>query len=104
MEKTTPPWHLLTPNIRRLWANLFITPLSWLFLCFFQPARFSEQFEYPGIAGRFTLMFRRAIPLFLLILLVALPVQVLLLCTHSCSVPSLFTWSTLRPIFFATLF
>lgn len=103
MEKTTPGWRLLTANIRPLWENLFITPLNWLFLCFFQPLRFSEQFEYRSVASRFRLVLERAIPLFLLIFLVALPVQVLLACTHSCTAMSIFTWNTLRSIFFATL-
>src|SRR5947209_7546366 len=104
MEKTTQGWRSLTANARHLWENLFITLLGWLFLCFFQPVRFSEQFEHPGIAGRYTLVLRRAIPLFLLIFLVALPIQALLLCTHSFTAMSIFTWNTLRSIFLATLF
>jgi uncharacterized protein len=102
MEKTASIWHFFIPRL--LWKNVFLTPLYWLFLCFFQPVRFSEQFEYRTIAGRFTLIVRLALPLFLLIFLVALPVQGLLLCTASCTLLSIFTWNTLSTIFLATLF
>ena len=102
MEKTASIWHFFIP--RHFWKNVFLTPLYWLFLCFFQPVRFSEQFEYRTIAGRFTLIVRLALPLFFLIFLVALPVQGLLLCTTSCTLLSIFTWNTLSTIFIVTLF
>lgn len=102
--KNAPVWHLLTANIKHLLQYLFITPLNWLFLCFFQPHRFSEQFENRSVASPFRLVLERAIPLFLLIFLVALPVQVLLACTYSCTDMSIVTWNMLRSIFLAPLF
>src|SRR5438093_6558657 len=104
MEKIVPGWHLLTANIKHLLEYLFITPLNWLFLCFFQPLRFSEQFENRSLANPFRLVLERAIPLFLVIFLIALLVQVLLACTQSCTAMSIVTWNMLRSIFLATLF
>ncbi len=104
MQKTMPAWRLFTVNIKHLLEYLFISPLKWLFLCFFQPLRFSEQFEYRSVTSRFKLVIERAIPLFLLIFLVALPIQVLLICTHSCTLTSIVSWNTLRLIFLASLF
>ncbi len=79
-------WHALRPTFGRFWWETLGKPLSWLCLCFFQPARFREEFEHYRFARRFTLMFRLAIPILLLSLLFALPVHVLLAaCLQSCA-------------------
>src|SRR5436309_15172215 len=103
MEKTASTRHILVPDSRQFWENIFLTPLYWLFLCFFQPARFSEQFEYRTITKRFAVLARLAIPLFLLVFLIALPIQELLPCTDSCTQLPIFTWNTLSAIFLEAL-
>lgn len=103
MAKTIPARRPLIPNIKPFWENVFLIPLHWLFLCFFQPTRFTQQFEYHTIAGRFTPIIRLVTPLFLLIFLFALPVQGMLLCAGSCTPVSFFTWDALSAILLATL-
>ena len=97
-------WHALRPTFGRFWQEALGKPFGWLCLCFFQPARFREEFEYYRFARRFTLMLRLAFPILLLSLLVALPVQALLAgCLQSC--PSLhLSFLMAGSVFLATLF
>src|SRR6266849_1547075 len=100
-------WHALRPMLRRFWQEALGKPLIWLCLCFFQPARFREEFEHGRFARRFTLMLRLAIPILLFSLLFTFPVQALLVgCLHSCAFFPLSSLIGTTPgsVFLATLF
>jgi uncharacterized protein len=45
---------------------LLVEPFTWLFYCFFQPAKFNLLLDSKGILYRFTPLFRLIVPLFLL--------------------------------------
>jgi hypothetical protein len=103
MERATSIWRFLITDRRHFWKDVFLTPLHWLFLCFFQPENFSKQFEYRTVAKRCVLLAKLAIPLFLLVFLVALPVQSLFTCTAFCTLSPIFIWNMLSSIFLAAL-
>src|SRR5436309_4532151 len=71
-------WHTLHSITQRIWQYLLVEPSHWLFVCFFQPARFRREFEHQAFLKRILFMFRLALPLFLLSYPFALTVQVLL--------------------------
>ncbi len=100
-------WQTLRPTFGRFCQEALGKPFGWLTLCFFQPAHFREEFEHYRFARRFTLMLRLAIPILLLSLLVALPIQTLLAsCVHSCPSfhLSFLTGTMLTSVLWATLF
>jgi hypothetical protein len=97
--------HTFTLLLQRTWRDIFGQPFAWLFLCFFQPTRFEEEFEHRYFAQRVTLMLKLALSLFLFSLLIALPVQLFLFnCVNSCTSfdPSFLTLNVLSSIFEAT--
>ena len=71
--------------LQHIWQYALAVPCTWLFLCFFQPYRFSTEYEQQSILKRFVLMLRLALPLFLLIYPCAVALQALLSgCFLSC--------------------
>jgi hypothetical protein len=68
------------------WRYLVAEPYTWLFFCFFQPARFRTAYEQQGFWKRTVLILRLILPLFLLAYPLAVAVQVLLSgCLLSCN-------------------
>src|SRR6266700_973976 len=57
---------------------LLFEPLTWIFYCFFQPARFASEFEIKSLSGRVRPMLRLALPTFLVSYPLALLVQAIL--------------------------
>src|SRR5215813_11910731 len=57
------------------WQYVIAEPFHWLFLCFFQPIRFSHEVDRTGIFRRFWGMLRLALPVFVLAALLALLVR-----------------------------
>src|SRR5690242_12994593 len=78
--------HPLLPILSRIWRYLLAEPCAWLFLCFFQPARFESEYGQRGFLQRIALLLRSVLPLFLLSYPFAVAVQVLLpICLLSCA-------------------
>jgi hypothetical protein len=51
---------------------LVVEPFAWLFFCFFQPARFSQEIEQPEVLRRIALMLRLVLPVFVVAYLLSL--------------------------------
>jgi uncharacterized protein len=69
--------------IKRMWHALLVEPFTWIFICFFQPARFKREFDGKSSATRLHFMLRLALPMFVCSYVLALLVQSLLLLTPS---------------------
>jgi len=79
-------YHTLLSTFQRIWRYLLAEPCTWLFLCFFQPTRFSTEYEQQGFLKRSVLMLRLALPLFLLTYPFSVALQALLTgCFLSCN-------------------
>src|SRR3989442_358483 len=78
--------HSLLPILQHIWRYLLAEPYSWLFLCFFQPARFEREYGQRRFWQRIAFLFRLILPLFLLSYSFSVAVQVLLpSCLFSCT-------------------
>jgi AAA+ ATPase superfamily predicted ATPase len=64
-------WFETTRKTNHTWHALVAEPFTWVFLCFFQPARFSQEVDRPGIFRRFLAMVRLILPVFVLAYLLA---------------------------------
>src|SRR5712692_6909567 len=78
MEQTKRPWISLIKTGQQAWHYVLAEPFTWLFYCFFQPARFKREFEVQSLWRRIGLMLRLALPIFLVSYPLALVVQVIL--------------------------
>src|SRR5436309_672894 len=78
MQKTKQFWLPLVRGGKQLWHHVLGDPFIWLFYCFFQPARFRNQFEGKSVWLRSVLMLRLALPLFLVSYPLAFLVQLIL--------------------------
>src|ERR1700730_5732049 len=78
MQKTKRFWLPLIRSGKQLWYYVLGMPCIWLFYCFFQPARFRNQFEGKSVWLRSVLMLRLASPLFLVSYPLAFVVQLIL--------------------------
>ncbi len=78
MEQTKQPWLSLMKTVRLAWHYVLAEPFTWLFYCFFQPARFRREFEVQSFWKRIGLMLRLALPIFLVSYPLALVVQAIL--------------------------
>ncbi len=63
--------------LKRTWQYVLVEPCTWLFYCFFQPARFRRECESRGFLSRMVSMFRLALPMFLSSYPLALVVQII---------------------------
>ncbi|HXZ06081.1 MAG TPA: hypothetical protein VEH81_14700 [Ktedonobacteraceae bacterium] len=70
--------HTILSTLRNTWQFLIVAPYTWLFICFFQPNRFSTEYERQGLFKRFVLMLRLALPVFIFTLPFAVALQFLL--------------------------
>jgi uncharacterized protein len=78
--------HTLLSAFQHILRYLVAEPYTWLFFCFFQPARFRTEYEQQGYLKRTILILRLILPLFLLSYPFAVAVQVLLSgCFLSCN-------------------
>src|SRR2546421_228542 len=78
--------HPLLPTLSRIWRYLLAEPGTWLFLCFFQPARFESEYGQRFFLQRMALLLRSVLLLFLLSYPFAVAMQVLLPnCLLSCT-------------------
>ncbi|HYU77085.1 MAG TPA: hypothetical protein VEL31_30820, partial [Ktedonobacteraceae bacterium] len=78
--------HTLLSACQHIWRYLVAEPYTWLFFCFFQPARFRTEYEQQGFLKRTVLILRLVLPLYLLSYPLAIAVQVLLSgCFLSCN-------------------
>ena len=78
MEQTKRPWLSFIKTGQQAWHYALAEPFTWLFYCFFQPARFKREFEVQSFWKRIGLMLRLALPIFLVSYPLALVVQVIL--------------------------
>src|SRR5579864_1006873 len=78
MEQTKHPWISLIKTGRLAWYYILAQPSSWLFYCFFQPARFKREFEAQSFSKRIGPMLRLTLPIFLISYPLALLVQFIL--------------------------
>src|SRR5437867_12540428 len=79
-------WHALLSTFQHIWRYLLAEPYTWLFFCFFQPTRFGTEYEQQSFLKRIVLIFRLALPLFLLSYPFAVAQQLLLSnCFPSCN-------------------
>src|SRR6266571_8858909 len=53
-------------QMKRSWHHLLDEPFTWIFYCFFQPAKFTREFEVQGFSKRIVPMLRLALPMFLI--------------------------------------
>lgn len=63
---------------KRIWHYLIAEPFTWLFYCFFQPAKFKQDVEETGALRRLIPMARMILPMFLCSFLVAIAVKAVL--------------------------
>ncbi len=78
MEQTKRPWLSVKKTGQQAWYYLLAEPFTWLFYCFFQPARFRREFEAQSLWKRIGLMLRLVLPIFLISYPLALVVQIIL--------------------------
>ncbi len=88
MEQTKRPWISLIKTGQQAWHYVLAEPFTWLFYCFFQPARFKREFEVQSLWRRIGLMLRLALPIFLVSYPLALVVQVILASSFPASRPT----------------
>src|SRR5437764_13196425 len=72
--------HSLSIVLLHAWRYLLGEPLKWIFLCFFQPTRFRENYEQLSLMARFVCSLRLLLPVFLLsyiLNLLTLPIRIL---------------------------
>src|SRR5437763_3019963 len=63
--------------MKRAWRYILMEPCSWLFYCFFQPARFKRECESKEFLKRMISMLRLALPMFLCSYPLAIILQIL---------------------------
>src|SRR5712692_4364997 len=78
MQKTKQSWLPLVRSGKQIWHYLLGAPFTWLFYCFFQPARFRSQFEGNRPWNRLAMLLRLALSLFLVSYPFAFLVQLIL--------------------------
>jgi hypothetical protein len=59
-------------RLKNTWQNMLAEPFTWIFYCFFQPARFKREFEGKDSARRLVVLLRLVLPMFLCAFLLAL--------------------------------
>ena len=71
-------WHTLLSTFQHTGQYLLAEPCTWLFYCFFQPARFGAEYERQALLKRFLFLLRLALPLFLFTFPLTLALHLLL--------------------------
>src|SRR2546426_4726389 len=69
-------------TMQRAWRYLIAGPFIWMFLVFFQPRRFDREMEQKGRWGRFVLLLRMVVPMFLIAYPICLLGKVVLVLLH----------------------
>ena len=87
MVQTKQPWLSFIKTGRLAWHYVLAEPFTWLFYCFFQPARFKRELEVQSFWRRIGLMLRLALPIFLVSYPLALVVQALFASSFPASGP-----------------
>ncbi len=63
-------------QMKKVWCYLVSEPFTWIFFCFFQPAKFSREYKSIDSVTRIISMLRLAFPLFLVSYALALTVSI----------------------------
>src|SRR5579864_215054 len=106
MEQTKQPWLSFIKTGQRVWHYMLAEPFTWLFYCFFQPARFKREFEAQSLWKRIGPMLRLALPIFLISYPPTLVVQAILASSPSVNLLSFLlttAWATVLAVGWGTV-